>query len=317
MQLDVVTAFFLLGASAQLLKAPIKMPAGLYQSLTLFLLIAIGLKGGIALAEYGNSTLLWQSLCIIAFGALLPLFAFPVLQKLGGLSRTDAASIAAHYGSVSIATFAVAMAILDAREISYEPYFPLFVALLEIPAIAVGLLLARNQTEQASTGQKTAAMKKVLHEIFLNQGVLLLTGALLVGWWAGDQSQKLMPFFGSLFHGVLALFLLEMGRLAMSRLSLLRQYGAFIASFGVVMPLFGALMGAMLAQLLNFSAGGTILLATLGASASYIAVPAAMSVALPKANASLSITSSLTVTFPFNVLVGIPLYSALTLNFLT
>lgn len=309
MQLDVVTAFFLLGALAQLLKAPIKMPAGLYQSLTMFLLIAIGLKGGIALAEYGSTALLWQSLCIIAFGALLPLFAFPVLLKLGGLSRTDSASIAAHYGSVSVATFAVALAVLDAKQISYEPYFPLFVALLEVPAIAVGLLLARSQGSAFN-------LKKVLHEIFLNQGVLLLAGALIVGWWAGEQSQKLMPFFGSLFYGVLALFLLEMGRVAMSRLNLLREYGAFIASFGVVMPLFGATAGALLAYALDFSAGGMVLLATLGASASYIAVPAAMSVALPSANASLSITSSLTVTFPFNVLVGIPLYIALVVEFL-
>ena len=310
MQLDVVAAFFLLGAFAQLLKAPIKMPSGLYQSLTLFLLIAIGLKGGIALNQFGSIELLWQSLLILGFGALLPLFAFPILLKFGGLSRVDSASIAAHYGSVSIATFAVAMAVLDAREISYEPYFPLFVALLEIPAIAVGLWLAQGKGQALN-------LRKVLHEIFLNQGVLLLAGALLVGWWAGDQSQKLMPFFGNLFYGVLALFLLEMGRVATSRINLLKEYGSFIASFGVVMPLFGALVGSLFAQLLGLSVGGTILLATLGGSASYIAVPAAMSVALPNANQSLSITSSLTVTFPFNVLVGIPLYSTLVIEVMT
>ncbi len=304
MHLDVIAAFFLLGALAQIAKAPIKMPNGLYQSLTIFLLIAIGLKGGIALGQYGSIDLLWQSLLVIVFGAFLPLIAFPLLLKFGGLSRVDSASIAAHYGSVSIATFAVALAVLEAQEISYEPYFPLFVALLEIPAIAVGLWLARDKTQ-------TLDLKKTLHEIFLNQGVLLLTGALLVGWWAGDQSQKLMPFFGNLFYGVLALFLLEMGRISASRLQLLRQYGAFIASFGVIMPLIGATLGALFAPLLQLSAGGTILLATLGGSASYIAVPAAMAVALPKANQGLSITSSLAITFPFNVLVGIPLYSAL------
>lgn len=310
MQLDVVVAFFLLGALAQLLKAPIKMPAGLYQSLTIFLLVAIGLKGGIALAQYGNIQLLWQSLLVICFGAILPLFAFPLLKKFGGLSRVDAASVAAHYGSVSIATFAVALAVLESQQISYEPYFPLFVALLEVPAIAVGLWLARDKGT-------TLNYRKILHEIFLNQGVLLLTGALLIGWWAGAQSEKLMPFFGTLFYGVLALFLLEMGRVATSRINLLRQYGSFIACFGVMMPLFGATLGALFALLLGLSAGGTILLATLGASASYIAVPAAMAVALPKANQSLSITSSLTVTFPFNVLVGIPLYSTLILQFMS
>lgn len=308
MQVDVVAAFFLLGALAQLLKAPIKMPAGLYQSLTIFLLVAIGLKGGIALAQFGSVELLWQSLFVIGFGALLPLFAFPILLKLGGFSRVDSASIAAHYGSVSIATFAVALAILEAKNISYEPYFPLFVALLEIPAIAVGLWLAQGKGSSMN-------LKKVLHEIFLNQGVLLLTGSLLIGWWAGAQNEKLMPFFGNLFYGILALFLLEMGRVATSRINLLREYGSFIASFGVIMPLFGALLGALLASLLGLSVGGTILMATLGASASYIAVPAAMAAALPSANQSLSITSSLTVTFPFNVLVGIPLYSTLIIEF--
>lgn len=308
MQVDVVAAFFLLGALAQLFKAPIKMPAGLYQSLTIFLLVAIGLKGGIALAQFGSVELLWQSLFVIGFGALLPLFAFPILLKLGGLSRVDSASIAAHYGSVSIATFAVALAVLEAKNISYEPYFPLFVALLEIPAIAVGLWLAQGKGSSMN-------LKKVLHEIFLNQGVLLLTGSLLIGWWAGAQSEKLMPFFGNLFYGILALFLLEMGRVATSRINLLREYGSFIASFGVIMPLFGALFGALLASLLSLSVGGTILMATLGASASYIAVPAAMAAALPSANQSLSITSSLTVTFPFNVLVGIPLYSTLIIEF--
>ena len=308
MQVDVVAAFFLLGALAQLLKAPIKMPAGLYQSLTIFLLVAIGLKGGIALAQFGSVELLWQSLFVIGFGALLPLFAFPILLKLGGFSRVDSASIAAHYGSVSIATFAVALAVLEAKNISYEPYFPLFVALLEIPAIAVGLWLAQGKGSSMN-------LKKVLHEIFLNQGVLLLTGSLLIGWWAGAQSEKLMPFFGNLFYGILALFLLEMGRVATSRINLLREYGSFIASFGVIMPLFGALLGALLASLLGLSVGGTILMATLGASASYIAVPAAMAAALPSANQSLSITSSLTVTFPFNVLVGIPLYSTLIIEF--
>ncbi|HEY5717985.1 MAG TPA: sodium-dependent bicarbonate transport family permease [Motiliproteus sp.] len=304
MQIDVVAAFFLFGALAQLVKAPIKMPTGLYQSLTLFLLVAIGLKGGIALADHADLALLWQSLAVIAFGAALPLVAFPLLRWFGGLSRVDAASLAAHYGSVSIATFAVALALLEASGIAYEPYFALFVALLEIPAIAVGLWLARAENDSHDSAE-------VVREIFLNQGVLLLVGSLLIGCWAGSAADKLLPFFGTLFHGVLALFLLEMGRVAASRIGSLRQYGSFISCFGVVMPLVGATLGALLAGLLGLSTGGTILMATLGGSASYIAVPAAMSVALPAANQSLSITASLSVTFPFNVLVGIPLYSAL------
>ncbi len=304
MQLDIVAAFFLLGAIAKLLKAPISMPEGLYKSLTLFLLIAIGLKGGMALAAYADINLLWQSLAILAFGALLPLIAYPLLKFVGGLGRVDAASVAAHYGSVSVATFAVALAVLEAQEINYEPYFPLFVALLEVPAIAVGIWLANDRQHKMN-------YSKVLHEIFLNQGVLILISALFIGWWAGQQTEKLMPFFGNLFHGVLALFLLEMGRVAASRLETLRHHGAFIASFAVLMPLIGGSLGFALAYGLGLSVGGSILLTTLGASASYIAVPAAMAVALPQANQSLSITAAMSVTFPFNVLIGIPLYSAI------
>lgn len=304
MQIDVVVAFFLLGALAQLIRAPIKMPKGLYQSLTLFLLVAIGLKGGIALAEYGTADLIWQSILILAFGAILPLIAFPLLYRIGNLSRIDAASVAAHYGSVSIATFAVALSVLEAQEIEYEAYFPLFVALLEVPAIAIGLWLARQNQEKSDPA-------KVIKEMLLNQGVLLLVGALLIGSLMGEQTAKLMPFFGELFYGVLALFLLEMGRQAASGVKVLRQHGSFIACFAVVMPLIGAVLGALLAVSMGLTIGGTILLATLGGSASYIAVPAAMAAALPKANQSLSISASLSVTFPFNVLVGIPLYSSL------
>lgn len=301
MQLDIVVAFFLFGAFAQLIKAPIKLPRGLYQTLTIFLLIAIGLKGGVALAEHAGSELLIQSLAILAFGACLPLIAFPLLYKVGGLSRVDAASVAAHYGSVSVATFAVAIAVVEAYQIDYEPYFPLFVALLEVPAIIVGLLLAR----QSGSAEERRA---VLRETLLNQGILLLVGGLLIGWLGAAQSAKLMPLFGDLFYGVLALFLLEMGRVAASKIGSLKHYGSFITSFGVLMPLVGAALGGLLAWSLGLSAGGAVLLATLGASASYIAVPAAMSVALPSANQSLSITAALGVTFPFNVLVGIPLY---------
>lgn len=309
MQLDVVVAFFLLGIAAQALKAPIKMPAGLYQSLTLFLLIAIGLKGGMALGSHASLSLLWDSLAVISLGVVLPLIAFPVLWRIGGLARVDAASVAAHYGSVSIATFAVALAMLEASGTPYEPYFALFVALLEVPAIAVGIWLARGRVPRTES-------RAVVREVLLNQGVLLLVGGLLIGWWAGERAASLMPLFGSLFHGVLALFLLEMGRVAASRFGALRQVGSFMVSFAVVMPLVGALLGTLLATVLGFTTGGVILLATLGASASYIAVPAAMAVALPAANPGLSIAASLAVTFPFNVLVGIPLYSAMINRFL-
>ncbi|MBU2713912.1 sodium-dependent bicarbonate transport family permease [Zooshikella harenae] len=303
MQLDVVVAFFILGIIAKLMRAELVFPKGLSQTLTLFLMIAIGLKGGVALADHADSSLITQALAVIAFGVMLTFIAFPILTYFGQLAKTDAASIAAHYGSVSVGTYAVAVALLESQSITYEAYFPLFVVLLELPAIAVGIFLAKGR----ALGSER---RKLLHEMFCSQGVVLMLGGLVIGWIWGEQTQQIMPFFKGLFHGVLALFLLDMGLTAASRIDSFKSTGSFIATFGVVMPLIGGLLGGLLAKLLGLSVGGIALLAVLGASASYIAVPAALRVALPKANMSLSITSSLAVTFPFNVLVGIPIYIA-------
>ena len=301
--MNVVAAFFVLGAVARLLKTDIDFPKSLYQSLTLFLLVAIGLKGGVALSEHASPTLAPQALAIIMLGLLLPIIAFPLLSYIGQLTRDDAASIAAHYGSVSVGTYAVAVAMLESQGIAYEAYFPLFVVLLEMPAIAVGLALARRNDGGVNR-------KELLHEVFCNQGVVLMSGALVIGYLAGESVAPIMPLFGGLFQGVLALFLLEMGMVAAARLPDLKRMAPFISAFGVAMPLVGAALGGGMALLLGFSAGGVALLAALGGSASYIAVPAVMRSALPEANHGLSIAASLGVTFPFNVLVGIPLYIA-------
>jgi len=304
MQLDIVVAFFILGAFARLVKSDLRLPSSLYQSLTLFLLIAIGLKGGIALSSHASISLLPQSIAIVGLGLALPLIAFPLLSSIGQFSRVDAASIAAHYGSVSVGTYAVAVAVLEARGIPYEPHFPLFVVLLEMPAIAVGIALAH------SPGQKIQ-WKPLLHEMFCNQGVVLMAGSLVIGYLANAQVDTIMPLFGTLFHAVLALFLLEMGIIAASRMPDIKIRASFLSAFGVLMPLIGAILGGGLAALLGFSVGGIMLLAVLGSSASYIAVPAAMKTALPEANHGVAIAASLAVTFPFNVLVGIPLYLAI------
>ncbi|WIO74582.1 sodium-dependent bicarbonate transport family permease [Porticoccaceae bacterium LTM1] len=304
MQIDVVVAFFVLGMLSTLVNSKIDFPKGLYQTLTLFLLLAIGLKGGVALDKYASLNLIPQTLLVICLGVAIPFIAYPVLKKVGGWSRNDAASTAAHYGSVSVATFAVAVSVLEAQGTFYEPYFPLFVVSLEIPAIAVGIWLAKRHS-------KVDNRKQLCHELFLNQGVVLLVGGLLIGWWGGSRTDNIMPFFSGMFHGVLALFLLQMGRVAAGQIGTLRQQGLFLTSFAIAMPLAGAVLGGLIAWGLDFSAGGITLLATLGASASYIAVPAAMSVALPEANLSLPLSGSLAITFPFNVLVGIPAYLAI------
>ena len=306
MQIDISIAFFILGVFAALVRAEIQFPRSLYQSLILFLMLAIGLKGGVALAEHASLELLGQSLLVLLFGLLLPLVAFPVLYFFGKLPRHDAASIAAHYGSVSVGTYAVAVAFLESQNIAYEAYIPLFVVLLEMPAIIVGLALAKR-----ASGGDAIDSKKLAHEVFFNQGMVLMVGGLLIGFIGGERTESIAPFFFTLFNGVLALFLLEMGMVAASRLQEIKRIGSFMLAFGVAMPLTGGLLGCALGLAMGLTTGGAILMAVLGASASYIAVPAAMRVALPGANHSLSIGSSLGITFPFNVIVGIPLYTVI------
>ncbi len=303
--IDPIVLFFLLGLVAGLGRSDLRLPGSIYEFLSVILLLAIGLKGGAELARQSLGALLPQIFAVILMGAVLPLVAYPLLRMAGRLKRADAASIAAHYGSVSVGTYAVAVAWLVAREIPYEEYMPLMLVLLEMPAIVVGIMLARGVSSQTD-------WKELAHEVFLGKSIVLLVGGLLIGWAAGPEALKPVGglFFG-LFHGVLALFLLEMGLVAAGQVGSLRRHGLFLAAFGILFPLFGALVGAGLGSVFDLSTGGITLLAVLAASASYIAVPAAMRLALPEANPTLSLTASLGVTFPFNILVGIPLYHRL------
>jgi hypothetical protein len=299
---DPIILFFLLGLAAGLLKSELRLPQAVYDFVSILLLLSIGLKGGIELQKQPFLELAPSVLATLMIGLLMPLVAFPVLRKLGRFTRADAASIAAHYGSVSVGTYAVAVAWLATRNIGYEPHLPLLLVVLEIPAILVGIVLARGIHNDTRWGD-------VAHEVFLGKGIVLLIGGLLIGWLSDPEGLKsIEPLFMDLFKGILAIFLLEMGLIAAARAGSLRQYGLFLVGFGVVMPLFGSAVGASVGWLLGMSEGGTMLMAVLAASASYIAVPAAMRISVPEANPTLSLTASLGITFPFNVLVGIPLY---------
>ncbi len=301
--MDPVVLFFLLGLVARFAKSDLRLPEPLYESLAIYLLLAIGLKGGVQLAQQPVATVLPQSLAAIALGAAIPLFLYPLLHGVGRLSRADAASIAAHYGSVSVVTFAVASSFLVAQGIDAESYMALIVALMEAPGIVVGIALARLGASQR------IAWGPLAHEIFFGKSVLLLLGGLVIGALIGPQGiGPIAPLFTDLFKGVLALFLLEMGLVAGSRLGDLKRAGPFLLAFGIVAPLVLALLGALVGHAVGLSAGGTTLLATLAASASYIAAPTAMRIAVPEANPALSIGVALGVTFPFNIFVGIPLY---------
>ncbi|KFX70963.1 permease [Pseudomonas taeanensis MS-3] len=304
MGIDPVVLFFVFGLSAGLLKSELKLPPALYETLSILLLLAIGLHGGVELAEQASARLLGQAALVLGLGVALPVVAFGILRALG-FDRVNAAAVAAHYGSVSAGTFAVAVAFLLARGIHFESYMPLFVAILEIPAILVGILLAKGLARDTD-------WRELGREIFLGKSIMLLLGGLIIGAVAGKEAIKpLEPLYTSMFKPVLAFFLLEMGLIASGQLGALKQFGMRLLGFALLMPLLGALIGAALARLMDLSLGGTAMLATLAASASYIAVPAALRLALPQANPSLSLTASLGITFPFNILLGIPLYLAL------
>lgn len=302
MSLDPVILFFLLGLLVGLLRSELRLPTGAYEFVSILLLLSIGLKGGIELAKQPFTYLLPQMLAVVAMGLLLPLVAFPVLRYGGRFKRADAASIAAHYGSVSVGTYAVATAYLTSQQIPFEEHMPLLLALLEVPAILIGIVLVSGFSKDNRLGS-------VAHEVFLGKSIVLLLGGILIGWIAGpDGVVSISPLFFDMFKGILAIFLLEMGLITAVQVGSLRRYGPFLIIFGIGMPLFSAIVGTGLGLALGLSVGGTAMLATLAASASYIAVPAAMRISIPEANPTLSLTASLGITFPFNVLAGIPLY---------
>ncbi len=306
MSLDPIVLFFALGVAAGLARSELRLPEALYQTLSLYLLISIGLKGGVELASQPISRIAPQALGVITMGVVLTFVAYGLLRLRFAVA--DAASIAAHYGSVSVGTFAVALAYVHSVGLHAEDHAALFVVLLEMPAVMLGIWLARR-------GKPDLDLGELLHEVFLGKSMVLLAGGLAIGWLSGAEALKpLNPVFVVPFKGALALFLLEMGVVAASRVADLRHAGLFLLGFGLGMPLLGALIGIGCAWLIGLSAGGAVLLAALAASASYIAAPAAMRIAVPEANPTLSLTASLGITFPFNVLLGVPLYHQLVLR---
>jgi hypothetical protein len=297
-----VVLFFLLGAAAGLLRSDLNIPGSIYEALAIYLLLAIGLQGGVKLAEQASPGILLSGVLIVLAAVAIPFVAFAALRYLGSMKRADSASIAAHYGSVSVVTFSVGVTFIAQERIDYEGYMIVFLVLLEIPALVIGVMLARY-------GQGAVRWGRLMHEVFFGKSIFLLLGGLLIGYLAGPQGIKPLDLlFFDLFKGILAFFLLEMGLVAASRIAELKAYGRFLIGFAVLMPIFSATLGTAVGTALGLSVGGTLLLATLYASASYIAAPAAMRIAVPEANPALSIGASLGVTFPFNLFVGIPLY---------
>ena len=298
---------FCLGLVAALARSELSIPEAMAKAMSIYLLFAIGFKGGVSVADHGlDGRLVAALLAGVALSFGLPFVAFGLLRALSRMSVVDAAAVAAHYGSISIVTFVTATTVLSGQGIDSEGYMVAVAAAMEAPAIVAALWLAAR----SGTGARMDA--RLWHEILLNGSIVLLIGAFVIGAITGAPGMaRIESFIVSPFQGVLCLFLLDMGLVAGRGLRGARgQIGPGALAFGVIMPVIGAAFGASAGLLLGLSPGGIALLMTLAASASYIAVPAAMRVALPEANPAISLTLALGITFPFNLIIGIPAYIA-------
>lgn len=295
---------FLLGVVAKRIGSDLSLPKPVYDGIAIYLLFAIGLKGGARLADASLAALWLPAVGSILLGVLTPGVAFVIARRLGGLSGADAGALAAHYGSVSAVTFIAAQTLVQAEGGTIEPFLPTLLALLEGPGLIVGLALGRRGGSQTGQG-----LGEVLKEVVLGRTLFLLLGGLLVGAAIGPKGMApVSPFFEGLFPGILTLFLLEMGVVAGERLSDLRRVGGFLVGFGTLVPLLHGLAGAALGLATGLTPGGAAVLGALAASASYIAAPPAVRLSLPEANPTYYLTASLAITFPFNLVVGIPIY---------
>ncbi len=303
---------FILGLAATLLRSDLEIPPPAAKALSLFLLFAIGFKGGVSLAQSGlGGGVATTMLAAMLAATIVPFWTFFALRKRFG--TTDAAALAATYGSVSAVTFITATSFLSQNGVPYSGHMVAAMALMESPAIIVGVALARRFAPPTPDRPRpTVDWRHLGRDAVLNGSVFLLLGSLLIGFVCGPvRAAPIKPFIDVLFPGLLALFLLDMGIVAARRLTELREVGAPALAFALISPLVNSLLGLGLAALLGLPHGDALLLVVLCASASYIAVPAALRIALPEANAGVYVTLSLAVTFPFNILFGIPLYDRL------
>jgi hypothetical protein len=315
---------FGLGLVATLVRSELKIPEPLSAALTIYLLLAIGLKGGAKLDGVMPADFLRPLLLALGLCAAIPAWSYAILRRFGRFDPTNAGAIAAHYGSVSVVTFGACLAFLEARQVATEPFMPALLAVMEVPAILVALYLVRR-TEPLPAGSQApspaalgisafaaplpGARSRVLHELLTSKGIMLLLGGLVIGWVSGKKGfEQVAPLFDVPFKGVLTLFLLEMGLVTGRRLRDLKTAGPFLCALAVLMPLVHGLLAVALARWAGLGVGGATVLGTLAASASYIAAPAAVRIALPEANPAYYLTAALVVTFPFNIVIGIPVY---------
>jgi uncharacterized protein len=303
-----VILFFVLGFVAALLKSDLSIPEAFAKAMSIYLMAAIGLKGGVEVASSGfTPDLLAAALAGLVLSFLLPFIAFALLTKIGRLSRVDAGAVAAHYGSVSVVTFVTAKEILTGQGLGPAGYMVAVLALMETPAIISGLMLARSGDQAGTSSGGTP-----WHEVLTNASVMLLVGAFIIGMVAGEEGfAPVKPLFDTGFRGVLCLFLLDMGLIAARRLVQSRKITVRLVSLAIVLPILNGVIGTVAGTVIGLDVASAAALGILAASASYIAVPAAMRLALPEADPGIYLSMSLGITFPFNIIFGISLFAAL------
>jgi hypothetical protein len=300
---SVAVLIFLLGFIGARINSDLRIPEPVYQMISIFLLLGIGLKGGHSLKAVQGNDFVIPAIVTIILGLAIPALAFATLKLIKSLNDTDRGAIAAHYGSTSLVTFSAAILFLESNQISVEGYATLLLTLLEIPGIIVGIYLGSRHLNQNVKWGKT------LHEVVTGKTILLLVGGLVIGAITSESGyEKVSPFFIDLQNGFLTLFLLHLGFLAGSNWFEIKKVGLSIAAFAVLFPLASGAIGVIAGSLAGLSIGGAAVLGVLSASASYIAAPAAVAVGLPKANSNLAMMASIGVTFPFNLVFGIPIY---------
>ncbi len=307
-----VLLFFILGIIATMVKSDLEIPAASAKFISLYLLFSIGFKGGQELVHSGiNQQIITTLIIALAFSIIVPLYVFHLLRIK--LNVFDAGAVASAYGSVSAVTFISAASFLEMNNTPFGGHMVAAMALMEAPAIVVGMILIRNYDK---TSSEKGSMKTVLHDAFTNGSVLMIMGSLAIGIIADSkQAEGIKPFTSDIFKGFLAIFLLEMGMVAAKRFKAFLQYGWFVSLISILIPLFNGTLAILLTTFVNMEVGNRFMLAILAASASYIAVPAAMRLAAPKADPGLYIPMALGLTFPFNITIGMPIYWTLIQHF--
>lgn len=301
--------FFAMGIIAGFLKSDLEVPDSISRYLSIYLMMAIGFKGGVAIANTPdiNSEVILTCIAGIVIGCLQPFLGYWLLRKTTKIDSPTAAAVAAHYGSISMVTFVTAASFLDTNEIIYAGFIVAVLAMMEAPAILSGLFIAHRAAPE--TLKHKSEQTKLYREIFTNGAILLLFGSFMIGWITGqDGMDKVGGFLSTPFQGVLCLFLMDMGLMVSKNLQHLRHFTWSLTLFAIYMPIIGASFGLLISKAIGLDVGTGMLFTVLTASASYIAVPAAMRLALPEAKAAIYIPMSLAITFPFNVAFGIPLY---------